>query len=165
MPQKIHLNHLMPMTSLQFICLSLNRQINLDDLTKNYLGHGIAKLLDKQLYSLSGGELQKVLFTRLMVSQPDLMVLDEPTEGLDVLGQQEFYATLDNLCHKHKKTILLISHDLHTVMSSSNNVLCLDKVICCSGLPEAVRKNEHYERMSIKTQAMWSRIINIIISN
>jgi zinc transport system ATP-binding protein len=147
MPQKIYLNHLMPMTSLQFICLSLNPEINVDKFKKGSMWSNIEILLHKQMHTLSSGELQKVLFARLMVSNPDIMILDEPTEGLDAIGQQEFYATLDKICHEQKKTILLISHDLHTVMSGSNYVFCLDKAICCSGLPETVSKNEHYERM------------------
>jgi zinc transport system ATP-binding protein len=147
MPQKIHINHLMPITARQFLLLTLSKKINLKDFHKIVLQQKLEKLLDKQLYALSGGELQKILFTRLLVFNPDVMVLDEPTEGLDVVGQKEFYYNIEKLCAEQQKTILLISHDLYTVMSASNRVLCLDKVICCSGLPEAVSKNEHYEKM------------------
>jgi zinc transport system ATP-binding protein len=147
MPQKIHLNHLMPITSKQFLLLCLNKKITVQEFNKIVFQQQIEKLLDKQLNELSGGELQRVLFTRLLVANPDVMILDEPTEGLDVVGQKEFYCNIEKLCYEKHKTIFLISHDLYTVMSSSNNVLCLDKVICCSGLPETISKNKHYEKM------------------
>lgn len=147
MPQKIHLNHLMPITSKHFLSLCFNKKITTKEFDRIVFQQQVERLLNKQLQELSGGELQRILFTRLLVSNPDIMILDEPTQGLDVVGQKEFYSNIERLCYEDQKTILLISHDLYTVMSSSNNVLCLDKVICCSGLPEAISKNKHYEKM------------------
>lgn len=147
MPQKISINHLMPLTSKQFILLSVSGKVDRKSFHQVVSDHNIAKLLSKQLYELSGGELQRVLFARLLVANPDIMILDEPTEGLDVVGQQEFYYNLEKLSSEQGKTILLISHDLHTVMSGSNHVLCLDRVICCSGLPETISKDKSYEKM------------------
>lgn len=152
MPQKISLNKLMPLTAKQFLLLSLNRKVSLDEFNEVVSQQNIIKLLNKQIYDLSGGELQRILFSRLLISNPDILILDEPTEGLDVLGEQEFYSSIERLCSEQKKTILLISHDLHVVMSSSNHVLCLDKVIRCSGLPEAVSKHKHYKSMFYKKQ-------------
>lgn len=149
MPQKIHINKLVPISVRDFIFLGVK---NLGKTPKSKFDqlvydNDIKKILLKQLHEISGGEWQRMLLTRMMLQNPDLLILDEPTQGLDINGQRYFYSLIDKICKNEKKGILMISHDLHTVMSSSDNVICLNKHICCSGVPSVVKKSESYKNL------------------
>jgi zinc transport system ATP-binding protein len=96
-------------------------------------------LADTQISTLSGGQLQKVFLATAMLSSPDLIVLDEPTQGLDINAEEEFYSLLSDIRKKYGTTIFMISHDLHTVMKNSDRVLCLNHHLCCAGKPENVK--------------------------
>jgi zinc transport system ATP-binding protein len=93
----------------------------------------------KVLSALSGGQLQKVFITAAMLSEPELLVLDEPTQGLDIQAQSDLYSMIENISTTFGITIFMISHDLHTVMNKSDKVLCLNHHICCSGKPDKKR--------------------------
>jgi zinc transport system ATP-binding protein len=142
MPQKVHVNALVPMTSEGFLRLSCGNESNLDRVIYQC---NLDKILSKQLTDISAGEWQRVLFARLLLQDPDLLILDEPTQALDIGGQEDFYMMVEKMRVVGKKAVIMISHDLHTVMSSSNHVICLNQHICCSGVPESIRHNQHYK--------------------
>ena len=90
------------------------------------------------MHALSGGEMQRVLLARALVRQPGLLVLDEPTQGMDVAGEQDLYRFLESLRTEWHMGLLLVSHDLHFVMETTDRVICLNHHVCCSGTPSAV---------------------------
>jgi len=146
MPQKIVIDKTIPLTAKDFITLSLN------EIDEEYLNHlaqrlGVKKLLSKQVHGLSGGQMQKIVFLRALVNKPDLLVLDEPTQYMDIAAIQDFYQILEEIRKQNNCSILLISHDLHTVMQETDIVFCVNNHICCSGSPESV--NEHPEYLSL----------------
>jgi zinc transport system ATP-binding protein len=104
----------------------------------------IQHLLDTPLSSLSGGELQRVLLTRALTNKPDLLILDEPAQNLDVNGQLQFYTLIEEIYESRNIAILMVSHDLHLVMSSTRKVVCLYHHICCSGAPESVARDPEF---------------------
>jgi len=136
MPQSIHLNHMIPLKVSHF--LKLNNNIKKDIFYKVLQQTSIEDLLDLSLHSLSGGQMQKVLMARAMLREPQIMILDEPAQNLDIAGQIEFYKLLDKVYQNSNMSILMVSHDLHFVMKDSKKVICLFKHICCSGEPNIV---------------------------
>lgn len=144
MPQKISLNNLMPLSVGRFLHLSINYKsdhYNVDEIAKML---NIISLLDKQIYNLSGGELQKVIFACSLINKPNLLVLDEPIQGIDITGQMEFYTMIEYIRDMYKIAILMISHDLYMVMRATDHVICLNKHVCCEGTPENISKNSSY---------------------
>lgn len=103
------------------------------------------KIKNKDISNISGGELQKLLLVGTLMSKPDLLILDEPTQFLDVTSQQEFYKILRELKDKLGITIFMISHDLFTVMKNSDQVICLNKHVCCSGKPTDLDTNPDFK--------------------
>src|SRR5690625_6627793 len=101
---------------------------------------GITHLCDARLQSLSGGETQRVLLARALLRDPDLLVLDEPVQGVDVRGQAELYELINTIRQRQGCGVLLVSHDLHLVMANTDTVVCLNQHICCQGRP---RSEEH----------------------
>jgi zinc transport system ATP-binding protein len=108
---------------------------------------GIAALQLRPLRALSGGELQRVLLARALLRSPQLLVLDEPAQGLDVHGQQELYALIARLRDTTGCGVLMISHDLHLVMAATDEVVCLEQHVCCVGTPEAISQHPEYLRL------------------
>ena len=108
---------------------------------------GVKHLKDKSLANLSGGEFQRVLLARAISKKPDLLVLDEPVQGVDFTGEIELYELIKELSLKLNCGILLISHDLHTVMSATDHVVCLNGHVCCCGSPSEVAKNSEYKAL------------------
>ena len=107
----------------------------------------IEKLLEKQMSILSGGEIQRVLLAKALLVSPDLLILDEPAQNLDISGQIAFYELLRKIYKKKKISILMVSHDLHMVMSATKNVICLFNHVCCSGEPNKVTKDPEFIAM------------------
>ncbi|SET19912.1 zinc ABC transporter ATP-binding protein ZnuC [Thorsellia anophelis] len=144
-PQKINPNKSLPIKVKGFLKLSpgaSSEKINLL-LTKI----GISYLAEQDLHKLSGGEMQRVLLVRALLNSPDLLVLDEPMQGVDVTGQAELYSLLKVLRIELNCAILLVSHDLHLVMAQTDYVLCLNQHICCHGTPEVVSAHPEYLSM------------------
>jgi zinc transport system ATP-binding protein len=108
---------------------------------------GAAHLLHAQMSSLSGGEMQRVLLARALVNKPHLLVLDEPAQGVDFAGEAALYDLISNIRKNFGCAVLLISHDLHIVMGSSDRVLCLNGHVCCAGVPEQISHHPEYERL------------------
>lgn len=143
-PQKLDFNLNMPMTAkglLKFLApngLDYGL-INLEE----FIGYN--KIKNKDISSISGGELQKLLLVGTLMSKPDLLILDEPTQYLDVASQQTFYRILGELKERLEITIFMISHDLFTVMKNSDQVICLNKHVCCSGKPTELDTNPDFK--------------------
>ena len=108
---------------------------------------GVSHLKDKNLGNLSGGEFQRVLLATAISKKPELLVLDEPVQGVDFTGEIALYELIKKISEKLNCGILLISHDLHTVMSATDHVVCLNGHVCCSGTPIAVAKNNEYKAL------------------
>ena len=146
MPQKLALACLMPITVKRFLMLT-NACISGEVPHHILMDLAIEKLLDVSLQNISGGELQRVLLARALLNKPDLLVLDEPTQGVDIAGQVELYHLINKAKEKYKCGILMVSHDLNLVMANTTSVLCLNKHICCFGHPEAVGKHPEFLKM------------------
>lgn len=108
---------------------------------------GIGYTLDQQLSALSGGEMRRVLLARAMLRKPHLLVLDEPTAGVDVAGQGELYQLIARLSSEHGCAVLMVSHDLYVVMAQTTRVICLNGHICCEGTPEHVGGNAAFREL------------------
>lgn len=145
-PQKFHLDRLLPLTVERFIGLSLPRH-NAGAIRRCAEETGVEDLLVQAVQSLSGGELQRVLLARALLNQPHLLVLDEPGQGVDFTGLSELYKLINRLKQQHDYGVLMVSHDLHLVMAATDQVLCLNRHICCSGQPEAVSRHPEYLRL------------------
>jgi zinc transport system ATP-binding protein len=143
MPQKLFLDPGLPLSVERFLRLSSHKG-HVDD-ALNLVG--ALSLKHRSLHVLSGGEMQRILLARAIISTPDLLVLDEPTQGLDVMGQAELYELIRSLKVQFKCGVVLVSHDLYFVHGSSDHVICLNQHICCEGRPEEVRNNPAYYRL------------------
>ena len=114
---------------------------------------GLNHLLPLPAQTISGGELQRVLLARALLSKPQILILDEPTQGLDVSAQVEFYQLIARMKTERNMSILLISHDLHFVMRATDRVICLHQHICCEGTPADVSKHPSYMQLFGKDTA------------
>jgi zinc transport system ATP-binding protein len=144
-PQRFDVDEAVPMTVERF--LALGQGIARDRMADGLVEAGVERLTSRQLSRLSGGELQRVLLARALLRQPDLLVLDEPVRGVDHVGESELYALIQRLRQAHGFGVLLVSHDLHVVMAESDRVLCLNRHVCCSGVPHAVAAHPEYVRL------------------
>lgn len=136
MPQKLHVDATLPLSVLRF--LRLVPGVNRTSAASALAEVGADHLLDSPLQTISGGELQRVLLARALLRKPELLVLDEPVQGVDVSGQAELYRLITQLRNRYGCGVLMVSHDLHLVMSTTDQVVCLNHHICCSGHPEQV---------------------------
>ncbi len=115
---------------------------------------GISKLQLSKVQQLSGGERQRVLLARALLRQPDILVLDEPMQGLDIQSEAELYEYVRSLPERYGCAVLMVSHDLQWVMQGTHRVVCLNKHICCSGLPESIQQHPEYQAI-FGTQRMF----------
>ncbi len=128
----------LPLSVKHFLQLAKGYQANDLDQVANRLN--IYRLLDNPMQKLSGGELQRVLLGRALLSKPELLVLDEPVQGLDVSGQSELYHLISDLKDELNCGVLMVSHDLHLVMAATDKVVCLNGHICCEGHPQTIQQ-------------------------
>ena len=105
---------------------------------------GARHVVDSPIQSVSGGEFQRVLLARALLRNPDLLVLDEPVQGVDVGGQEELFRLIRRIRDSHGCGVLMVSHDLHLVMAATDTVVCLNRHVCCTGRPETVRGDPAY---------------------
>ena len=144
-PQKINIDWTMPLRVIDFMKITNN--LNNSQITDSLTMTGVDKLLYNQIHSLSGGEFQRVLIARAIAKKPDLLVLDEPVQGVDFNGEIALYNLIKKISSNLNCGILLISHDMHFVMSTTDHVICLNGHICCSGNPSSVVKNPEYIKL------------------
>ena len=168
MPQKIHIDATLPMSVKRFLELGLPknnaknsspsfkirlRQLfstatydstRLDKITKELQ---LSALLSQPIQQVSGGEMQRILLARALMGEPELLVLDEPVQGVDIKGQAELYQYIDHIRHHYGCGILMVSHDLHIVMQHTDQVLCLNQHICCTGHPKDVSESPEFQAL------------------
>ena len=144
-PQKISIDWTLPLRVKDFMVLTDNIKDELIDEALSLTG--VIKLKEKNLGNLSGGEFQRVLLARAISKKPELLVLDEPVQGVDFTGEIALYELIKKISEKLNCGILLISHDLHTVMSATDHVVCLNGHVCCSGSPKDVARNNEYKAL------------------
>lgn len=144
-PQRFDVDSVIPLTVERFLRIGGNETREritaiLSDVDASYTR-------DQQLTELSGGELQRVVLARALLRGPNLLVLDEPVQGVDYTGEAELYDLIGRLRDKHGFGVLLVSHDLHIVMAKSDRVICLNRHVCCSGVPDTVAQHPAYVRL------------------
>ena len=144
-PQKISIDWTLPIRVIDFMFLTEKLNNNQVDVALNLTG--VEHLKNKSLSNLSGGEFQRVLIARAIAKKPELLVLDEPVQGVDFKGEIALYELIKKISEKLNCGILLISHDLHVVMSATDFVICLNGHVCCSGKPHTVVKDEKYKEL------------------
>ena len=144
-PQKISIDWTLPLRVKDFMLLTDN--LKDDALDESLTLTGVKHLKDKNLGNLSGGEFQRVLLARAISKKPELLVLDEPVQGVDFTGEIALYELIKKISEKLNCGILLISHDLHTVMTATDHVVCLNGHVCCSGSPKDVARNNEYKAL------------------
>jgi zinc transport system ATP-binding protein len=142
MPQRLSIDPILPMTAGRFLMLAgrgLEGRIAqaLDEV-------GAARVAATPMQALSGGETQRVLLARALLREPDLLVLDEPAQGVDVTGQVELFELIRKVRDARGCGVLMASHDLHLVMAATDTVICLNGHVCCTGHPEAVSRHPAY---------------------
>jgi len=145
-PQRFDLDKTIPMTVARFVAMG-SATATPGDIDQALKEVGASKLDDRQISELSGGELQRVILARALVRKPQLLVLDEPVRGVDYTGEAELYTLIGALRTQHDLGVLLVSHDLHVVMAQSDRVVCVNRHICCSGVPETVAQHPEYARL------------------
>jgi zinc transport system ATP-binding protein len=144
-PQKLAVERTMPITVRRF--LSLPDRVS-DRAAKEALVRvGMEGQGDQQLSDLSGGQLQRVLLARALLEGPGLLMLDEPTQGLDQPGEASFYRLIEEVRRDTGAAVLMVSHDLHVVMAASDRVICLNGHICCEGTPRVVSTAPEYRAL------------------
>ena len=144
-PQRLNLDPTLPISVGRFMKLSEN--VSKKECQRALEQAGVAAVMTKQMSELSGGQLQRVLLAKALLGSPEMLLLDEATQGLDQPGAAEFYKQIEKLREETGCAILMISHDLHVVMSASDRVICLNGHICCSGTPQAVAATPEYKEL------------------
>lgn len=164
MPQKIQIDPTLPMTVERFLKLGLPKSNIFKDLFSrqtrkqqaSYFSTLIQKttqdldieaLLKHPIQKVSGGEMQRILLARALIRKPQLLVLDEPVQGVDLQGQTEIYDYINKIRHEYGCGILMVSHDLHIVMKHTDEVLCLNQHMCCTGHPQNVSKSSEFQAL------------------
>lgn len=141
-PQKLHVDVTLPLTVRAFLNLPTRHKSNRIQHALDQAG--LPDLGARQLSALSGGQLQRVLLARALLEQPDLLILDEATQGLDQPGSADFYRHIEEVRQNIGCAVLMVSHELHVVMSTSDRVICLNGHVCCEGKPEVVASAPEY---------------------
>ena len=144
-PQKVMIDWTLPIRVNDF--MQLTSKINPEEINEALIFTGVDHLKNKNLNELSGGEFQRVLIARAIAKKPELLVLDEPVQGVDFKGEISLYELIRSISEKTNCGILLISHDLHVVMSATDYVVCLNGHICCSGTPKKVANSDQYREL------------------
>lgn len=154
MPQHLPVDESLPLTVDRFLWLGepgADRRAALERT-------GVAHLQQRPVQQLSGGEMQRVLLARALLRRPDVLVLDEPARGVDIVGQDALYQLLADVRDELGCAILLISHDLHMVMAATDHVICLHHHVCCHGTPEAVSRNPAFRELFARSPEALSQL-------
>ena len=145
MPQRIQVDVVLPLSVRRFLTLTGHR--SLADLRRVLAEVGAPALFDSPVQALSGGEMQRVLLAKALLRDPDLLVLDEPVQGVDVQGQLELFSLISRIRQERGCAVLMVSHDLHLVMAATDRVVCLNRHVCCTGTPEVVRGSQAFAEL------------------
>lgn len=144
-PQKLHIDQTLPLTVGRF--MNLPRQVSDDQARAALEEAGAGALSDRQMADLSGGQFQRVMLARALLSKPQLLILDEATQGLDQPGSAAFYRQIEQVRRDMGCAVLMVSHELHVVMAASDRVICLNGHVCCQGEPEHVASAPEYRAL------------------
>lgn len=144
-PQKLAVDWTLPLTVSRL--LTLTSRHSGAEIAEALTAVGIAHLAEAQVQQLSGGEFQRALMARAIIRKPDLLVLDEPVQGVDFSGEVAIYDLIRTIRDTTQCGVLLISHDLHVVMAATDTVLCLNGHVCCRGTPENVVESPEYMKL------------------
>ncbi|MGC1497031.1 MAG: metal ABC transporter ATP-binding protein [Sulfitobacter sp.] len=144
-PQKLQIDATLPLTVKRF--LNLPHRQNTAVVEAALTQAGVPELAKRQMSDLSGGQFQRVLLARALLGNPDILILDEATQGLDQPGAAAFYRQIEEVRTKMNLAVLMVSHDLHVVMAASDRVLCLNGHVCCEGAPEHVADAPEYRAL------------------
>jgi zinc transport system ATP-binding protein len=144
-PQRLAIDRTLPMTVRRF--LSLPVRVSDADAAAALVRVGLPDVAGKQMADLSGGQFQRVLLARALLARPHLLILDEPTQGLDQPGEAAFYRLIEEVRRETGVAVLMVSHDLHVVMAASDRVICLNGHICCEGTPRVVSSAPEYRAL------------------
>lgn len=144
-PQRLAIDRTLPMTVRRF--LSLPRRVADRDAAAALARVGVPEVAGRQMADLSGGQFQRVLLARALLARPQLLILDEPTQGLDQPGEAAFYRLIEDVRRETGVAVLMVSHDLHVVMAASDRVICLNGHICCEGTPRVVSSAPEYRAL------------------
>nr|WP_219845813.1 zinc ABC transporter ATP-binding protein ZnuC [Emcibacter nanhaiensis] len=145
MPQKLAIDDTLPLQVEDF--LKLRPGVTGEAVDEVLETVRLSRFCKSPVQRLSGGEMQRLLMARALLGNPDLLVLDEPVQGIDIAGQEEIYRLIKQTRDDRGCSVLMISHDLHLVMSATDRVICLNHHICCQGAPESVRDNPDYHAL------------------
>ena len=145
-PQKVHIDPSLPI-NVDFFLHHSKKKCNPAHFDNIVNELKITKLLKRPMQNISGGELQKVLLAKALLSKPQLLILDEPAQGVDITGQEELYQLIARIRDQYHCAVLMVSHDLHLVMASTDKVICLNHHICCSGAPAQVSQHPEYLKL------------------
>ncbi len=145
MPQRMVVDETLPLSVRRFV--TLGTPATRARVQEALAEVGAAPVLDTPVQAISGGEMQRVLLARALLREPELLVLDEPIQGVDLNGQYELYDLISNLRRRRGCGILMVSHELHLVMATTDHVLCLNRHVCCSGHPDHVAKDPAYLKL------------------
>ena len=141
-PQRLEADPTMPLTVARF--LRLGPRAGRAKIAEALAEVGIAELVDAPLTTLSGGEFRRAILARALLSEPDLLILDEPLQGVDFTGQLDLYDLVKRVRDRYRCGVLMVSHDLHVVMAATDRVVCINRHLCCAGEPEAVSQHPDY---------------------
>jgi zinc transport system ATP-binding protein len=144
-PQKMAIDRTMPLTVERL--MTLTGPLTRKEIAAALAETGISHLLKAEVQHLSGGEFQRALLARAIARKPDLLVLDEPVQGVDYMGEIALYELIGQIRDRSGCGVLLISHDLHVVMAATDTVVCLNGHVCCTGTPEMVSQSAEYQRL------------------
>ncbi len=138
-PQRVRRDSILPITVRRF--LSLGESGSAQRIAEVLAEVGASRTLDHPMAEISGGEMNRVLLAKALLRKPELLVLDEPLSGVDIVSQSELYRLISNIRNRYGCGILLVSHDLHIVMTETDRVVCLNRHVCCSGPPRAIARD------------------------
>jgi zinc transport system ATP-binding protein len=144
-PQRLNFESTLPITVERFVCLT--GKVGKKSCLSALEIAGVPELLQHQMSELSGGQFQRVLLAQSLLGNPELLILDEATQGLDQPGSAAFYRQIEDVRRNSGCAVLMISHDLHVVMSASDRVICLNGHVCCAGTPALVASMPEYKAL------------------
>ena len=145
LPQKTSIDPVLPLSVA--LMLNLTESFSLKEVESALAETGVLSLIDEPVQTLSGGEFQRMMLARALLREPELLVLDEPAQGVDHLGEAELYGLIGKIRDQRGCGVLMVSHDLHVVMAATDRVLCLNRHLCCEGEPQEVTRHPEYLRL------------------
>jgi len=144
-PQRASINAVLPLRVQDFLRLGASYKDEEIALVMEEVG--VSHILNSAIQKISGGELQRVLLARALLKKPNVLVLDEPAQGVDIIGQQALYKLITSIRDNHACGILMVSHDLHLVMAATDQVVCLNTHVCCTGHPDHISEHPEYLKL------------------